>query len=167
MILQTETQKICIGNPIYYHLKFWPFLINYYSCSYSGRNVAHSTCNSSTGWKGLVYSPYQMCIEGIPFLLNIIYTHILYKHILYFIKYNVIKLRDNVVTRSLFSWRRRSSSFKRKSLRAILISRFLILKFRLPQINYNDVLRFTIEWKDLSFKRKMQRCRETWSVYSS
>jgi len=31
---------------------------------YSGRNVAHSTCNSSTGWKGLVYSPYQMCIEG-------------------------------------------------------------------------------------------------------
>ncbi|CAG5091280.1 Oidioi.mRNA.OKI2018_I69.PAR.g12948.t1.cds [Oikopleura dioica] len=26
----------------------------------------HSTCNSSTGWNGLVYSPQQFCIEGNP-----------------------------------------------------------------------------------------------------
>ena len=31
-----------------------------------GSTKTHSTCNSSTGWNGLVYSPQQFCIEGNP-----------------------------------------------------------------------------------------------------
>ncbi|CBY09644.1 unnamed protein product [Oikopleura dioica] len=31
---------------------------------FTGSTKSHSTCNSSTGWNGLVYSPYQFCIEG-------------------------------------------------------------------------------------------------------
>merc|ERR1712130_629184 len=33
---------------------------------YSGNNANLETCNGSSGWKGLVYSPEQMCIEGSP-----------------------------------------------------------------------------------------------------